>query len=71
MMEAFYQFILQAVALIVAMGATYGAIRSDLKHLHELSESNKELALSAHRKVDSHLHDHLAGFLAGARKAGD
>lgn len=43
---------LNMAAMLFGAGAVYGAIRSDLKGLHEKLADAKETAVRAHRRLD-------------------
>ena len=51
--------IFQLGAMLLAAAATYGAIKSDLKNLHEKSKENRDSAEHAHTRIDQHVRDHL------------
>lgn len=44
--------ILQTVAMLIAAGAIYGGIRSDIKSIHEHIRRIEEAAKLAHRRID-------------------
>lgn len=46
------EWIWQLFTAAITAGATYGAIRSDLRHLHEQIEDLKRAAGEAHRRID-------------------
>jgi hypothetical protein len=46
------EWLTQVLTAAVTAGATYGAIRSDLRHLHEQIEDLKRAAGEAHRRID-------------------
>lgn len=45
--------ITQIVMMILAAGAIYGAIRQDIKNIHQMISDNKESTNDAHRRIDS------------------
>lgn len=45
--------ITQIVMMILAAGAIYGAIRQDIKNIHQMIADNKESTNDAHRRIDS------------------
>lgn len=51
----FWNTVLQIVGPLVAAGAVYGGIRSDLRALHEKVESALHSASRAHERLDHHL----------------
>lgn len=47
------EWVLQLAGLVFGAGATYGAIRGDLKALHEKAGAAVAAAESAHRRLDA------------------
>lgn len=47
--------IVQIVTVIATGGAMYGAIKSDLKSLHEKVASAQKTADMAHQRLDNHI----------------
>lgn len=47
------EWMFQLAGYLVAGGAAYGAIRADLKALHEKAHMAHESAAEAHRRLDS------------------
>ena len=45
-------WLLQAVGMIVAAAVTWGAIRADIRHIHEQVKEAKQAAHEAHRRID-------------------
>lgn len=50
-------WVLQLAGYLAAAGAAYGAIRADLKALHERAQMAQESASEAHRRIDEHVTD--------------
>lgn len=53
------ELIFQLLAMVLGGAMAYGAIRADLKTLHEKSSDNKESVENAHIRIDQHVRDHL------------
>jgi hypothetical protein len=51
-------FVLQVVTVIATAGAMYGAIRGDIKALHEKATRAQKTGDEAHRRLDAHLEKH-------------
>jgi hypothetical protein len=49
------EWLLQLASLLVAGGAIYGGIRSDLRNTHELAKDAKAVALDAQQKIFNHI----------------
>lgn len=54
-----YQFMFNAAMSVIAMvstgGAIYGAIRSDLRHMHGAIADVRKMAERAHSRLDTHI----------------
>lgn len=44
--------LLQVALYVLGVGAVYGGIRADLRHLHEKADAAKESARRAHSRLD-------------------
>lgn len=53
--------ILQTVAMLIAAGAIYGGIRSDIKSIHEHLRRIEGAAKAAHKRIDRCVHGRRAG----------
>jgi outer membrane murein-binding lipoprotein Lpp len=49
---------MQLAGYLVAGGMAYGAIRADLKALHEKAQAAHEAAARAHTRMDDHIDKH-------------
>ena len=47
--------LLQVVTILIAAGAVYGGIRSDLKSTREKAEEAASAARRAHERLDAHI----------------
>jgi hypothetical protein len=52
-MPADHSLLLQLVTILIAAGAVYGGIRSDLKSMHEAIARIERAAEKAHERIDS------------------
>ena len=53
--------ILQTVAMLIAAGAIYGGIRSDIKSIHEHLRRIEDAAKSAHKRIDRCVYGRRSG----------
>lgn len=53
--------ILQTVAMLIAAGAIYGGIRSDIRYIHEHLRRIEDAAKAAHKRIDRCVHGRRAG----------
>jgi hypothetical protein len=51
-------WLLQAAGMLFTGGILYGAIKQDLKAMHENVRDNKETAKRAHVRIDDHIDKH-------------
>lgn len=55
------EWVFQMAGYLFAAGATYGAIRSDLKGLHDKAHTAVVSAQRAHVRIDDHIDRHHVG----------
>lgn len=50
--------LIQVASVIAGAGAVYGAIKQDLKNMHEKIKGVEELAKETNKSINGHISDH-------------